>query len=249
MINGKIVIIPMDQLIRMRENANAMDDPTFADLVAKIDKRGFDQPLKVWWNDIIKKYEIVKGNHRYEASKILKATELPCIIGEYESRDEAIADSMSDNITTGSIDPEIFTQNYSRLVAQYGDEKVEEMLMIKNKKSLDGLIKQAREHLPPDMKKAFDEAKNDIKNIDDLAEILQKLFAEFGHTVPYNFMFFTFGGATHITVTMDKRLKEQVDKIAEICYRDKLNMTIEFQKALDLYMTEHKISLIPETQG
>lgn len=47
------------------------------------------------------------------------------------------------------------------------------------------LIDDTRESLPPEMRKEFDKAKEEIKTVDDLSLVLNRLFTKYGSTLPY----------------------------------------------------------------
>lgn len=235
---AEIVMIPIDQIDKNYENVNVMSDVDFNDLVAKMNKRGFDQPIKVWFNQEIKKYEIIKGNHRFEGAKFLGYTEVPCIVGEYEHRDDAMADGLSDNVTRGKIDPEKFTKEYNKLKQKYGMDKTMDMMMITSQKTLAALIKETRAMLPEDMQKKFDEAKKDIKDIDDLSLVLNTLFTEYGHTLDQGFMFFTFGGQVQLMVRMTKPLRVVVERVTEHCEKNKVNINEVFEHMISKWLSE-----------
>lgn len=237
-ISKDVKMIPIDQIDRNYENVNVMSDVEFNDLVAKIQKRGFDQPVKVWWNPEINKYEVIKGNHRFEAAKFLGFKEIPCIVGQYEHRDDAMADGISDNITRGQIDPEKFTKEYNKLKKKYGIDKTMAMMTISSQKTLAKLIKEARDMLPDDLKRKFDEAKKDIKDIDDLSLILNTLFTEYGHTLDYGFMFFTFGGHIQLMVRMTKRLRLLTEKLTNLCEKEKTQINGVFEELISKWLTD-----------
>ena len=233
-----IKMIPVANLVRMHDNANFMDGVTLNDLIMKIEKRGFDQILTVYWNEDLKKYEVVKGNHRFEASKTLGFTELPCAIGDYASRDEAVADSISDNVTRGEVQEQILSRNINNLIDRHGRKKVEEMLMISDKKQLARIIKTVKEQLPPEMQEAFEKAKVDIKNIDDLASVIQKIAQERGHTAEIGYIFFNLEGKNHLMISMERRTEAQVKKVTEFCEERNVNINSILQEAFDLWMTK-----------
>ena len=79
------------------------------------------------------------------------------------------------------------------------------------------LIQDIKKQLPPAMKDKLDEAKGDIKSMEDLTSVLNQLFTEFGDTVPRSYMFFTYGSKVHLMIEMDQKLKKMITLIAKQC--------------------------------
>ena len=221
---GEVKLIPVAQIQLNPDNVNVMSDVDFNDLVEKINTRGFDQPIKVYFNEEVKKYEVVKGNHRYEAAKFLNIKEIPCVVGEYKDRDNALADGMSDNITRGKIDPEMFTREYNKLKKKYGTDKVMSMMNLSTHKQLQSYVKEVRSTLPEEMKKDLDAVKGEIKTIDDLSKILNNLFSNYGKDLKYSFMVFVHEGHDHIYVQANKELIGRVKNLAAECRSKQVDM-------------------------
>ena len=103
--------IKIEELLPTEENPNKMPDNKFNSLVKAVEEIGYDQPCKVWWNEEKKKYEIVKGNHRYWALKLLGYTEIDCVIGQYKDREQMLKDMVRDNIVKGELDGDYYPCN------------------------------------------------------------------------------------------------------------------------------------------
>jgi ParB-like chromosome segregation protein Spo0J len=237
-------MIPVAQLVRMHDNANIMSGDDLSDLIKRIELRGFDQILTVFWNEELKLYEITKGNHRFEAGKALGLTEFPCAVGKYPNRDEAVADSIADNVTRGELQQDLLSRNINNLIGKHGRAKVEDMLMIKNKRTLKQIIKVVREQLPLEMRESFDKAKSDIQDIEDLAGVVQKIASERGHTQEIGYIFFNFEGKNHLMITMEKRTETQVRRVTDFCEAGKVNINKVLQRAVDMWMGENQLPLV-----
>lgn len=61
-------------------NNNIMDKRTYEILKQSIIDNGFDDPIKVYYDEKIKKYIIIDGEHRYKIMKELKEKTIPCIV-------------------------------------------------------------------------------------------------------------------------------------------------------------------------
>lgn len=79
------------------------------------------------------------------------------------------------------------------------------------------MIDSTRDSLPPDMRDAFDKAKGEIKTVDDLSLVLNRLFTQFGDTLPFNFMILDFGGKEHIWLRMEPGEHRMVKERAREC--------------------------------
>lgn len=51
----KVENVELDKIVLLADNVNKMNDVTFNDLVEKIVTNGFDQPIKIWFNEKLKK--------------------------------------------------------------------------------------------------------------------------------------------------------------------------------------------------
>jgi ParB/RepB/Spo0J family partition protein len=214
--------INIDELLPTEENPNVMADNKFNILVKTIEEVGEDQPLKVWWNEEKKKYEIVKGNHRYWALKLLGKTETECVIGEYKSRDEMLKDMVRDNMVRGELDPLKFTKLYDKISEKYGKDIAKEMFSFLEEKELKRLYKVVKESLPAELKSKLEEAKEEIKTIDDLSIVLNRLFAEYGNTLQFNFMIFSYAKWEElIYVRCNKENWSKIREVAKYCVDNK----------------------------
>ncbi|MHA1305232.1 MAG: ParB/RepB/Spo0J family partition protein [Candidatus Heimdallarchaeaceae archaeon] len=215
----KIKKIPIDDLLPTEENPNKMKNRKFDVLVKTIEEVGYDQPIKVWWNKDLKKYEIVKGNHRYWAMKLLGKKEVDCVIGDYKNREEMLKDLVRDNVVRGEIDPVKFTELFNKLGEKYQKEELKLMMGFVDEAEFKRLYKEIREALPSEeMKRRLDETKQEIRTIDDLSIVLNKLFAEYGDELRYNFMIFSYSNwEEQIYIRANKKNWQKIKEIVKIC--------------------------------
>ena len=91
----KIQYVKSDKLIPLEGNPRRRTDPDAIDkLVLLIKEHGFQNPLQVYENH--GNYEIICGNHRYEAGAKAGMLEFPVIVYS-GSRSKALARAISDN--------------------------------------------------------------------------------------------------------------------------------------------------------
>lgn len=227
----KIIKVKIEELLPPPENPNVLSDKKFNDLVATMKEIGYDVPIKIWWNKDIKKYEIVKGSHRFWGLKTMGETEVECVLGEYETRDAMLSDMVRDNIIKGELDPIKFTNLYSKIGDKYGKEATRQMFAFLEDAELQRLVKEVKKQLPEELKERLEEAKDEIKTIDDLSIILNTLFQKYEGDLKYNFMIFKTGNMEEaMYIKCDKDVWLSARKIALECREDQKNINEKFRE-------------------
>lgn len=232
----KIVYIPVEDLLPDEDNPNVQKDAVFNALVENIQEIGMVEPIMVApaydenENRIEGKYRIVSGHHRYEACKLLDYTEVPCIIQEDFDKDMQKFQLVRMNMLRGKIDPVKFTKLFNEMAEKYGEELVKQAMALVDEQAFKKLYIDVKKELPKELQEKLEEAKDDIKTVDDLSRILNSLFTKYGDTLQYNFMVFTFGGKTHYWIIMDKEVKAQMDKLADMCKEKEVDINLAFKK-------------------
>ena len=69
---------------------------------------------------------------------------VPCIIGDYKSREEMLRDMVRDNIMKGQLDPLKFTQLYDKIAVKYGKETTRELFAFMEDNELKRLYKEIK---------------------------------------------------------------------------------------------------------
>lgn len=233
----KIVWIPIDDIFPNPDNPNEMDDKQFNNLVKAIREIGFREPLEVRpitdkkdsrYNKTRQTYELIGGEHRHQALRLLKWEEVPCMLDEAAStmsKDEQDMLLVRRNMIKGELSPTKFTKLWERLLPKYGSEIIETSMGFADAEALEAYILDAAETLPTDeMKQELKKKKNKIKTIEDLSRVLNSIWNKYGSTVELDFLFFEYGGATHAMITMDKKTREIVEEITTTCSENRLNI-------------------------
>lgn len=214
----EIIMIDMDEIKPNPWNPNSMNADLFNELTRDIEEYGFVQPILVANAPEEKdyKYQIVDGEHRYDALKILGVDKMPCYIVDLDE-DHQKFKTVRMNRLRGKMDTKKFTSLVEDLMNRYPLEEVAENLAFTDPTELEAMMDSARENLPTtEMKEEFDRAKETIKTVDDLSAVLNRLFNEFGDTLPANFMILDFGGKYQIWVRMgDKEFRPLRSKARE----------------------------------
>lgn len=182
-------------------NPNSMDVESFNLLVENIERVGFTDPVLVIPHPEREgMYRIVGGEHRWEAAKLLGFDEVPItvITDENFSEDESKFQIVRHNIIHGKMSAKKFTDLYNSLSADYTEEVASMMFGFTDEEEFKKLISSTRKSLPPELKKQFDQAKSEIKTIEDLSTVLNRLFSQYGDTLPYGYMIVDFDGKDSI---------------------------------------------------
>jgi hypothetical protein len=134
----------------------------------------------------------------------------------------------------GKLDPVRFTQLFDEMADKYGHELTKQMMGFVDEKAFEDLYISVRKELPKELQKQLDAAKDEIKNVDDLATILNELFSKYGDTLKHNFMVFTYGGKTHLWVLMTAKLRDKLlYEVVEEITGSGLDISVFFEKLLD----------------
>jgi hypothetical protein len=194
----RVLWLEPDRLIPNQANPNVQDDATFNALVESIRTEGWTQPvLAVAVSDIVAEtpYRIVGGEHRWRAARVLgcRVPVLPLRAEEFD-QDRQNWNLVKDNLLRGRLNPEKFAALYEEMVGKYDAEVLQSLMGFTDQDAFRKMYKETRDALPPELAKALDEAKDEIRTIDDLSTVLNRLFREFGDTLDSDFMVFTWAG-------------------------------------------------------
>lgn len=203
----KVFEIPLIRLVEHRENPNQQSERVHDELIEKIRRDGFDEPIIVvpeLKNKVpTGNFLIVSGHHRKKAAAALlergdkRYETVPAVIREGWDEDQAAIELISRNSLTGQMDPYKFTELYDRLKKRYDPEALKKMMGLTEKKAFAQLYKTVAANLPPKQKKKLEDAKENIKSIDDLTGILNNIFTEHGSELDFGFLVFSYGGKDH----------------------------------------------------
>jgi len=75
--------------------------------------------------------------------------------------------------------------------------------------------REIKASLPDELAKKLDKVKDQIKTIDDLSIVLNRLYNEYGDTLEYGFMIIGYGGKDSLWVRADKQLWDVIKPLSE----------------------------------
>jgi len=193
---------------------NEMTADEFSMLSENLDDVGFLQPLLVaplWKKEGRQIYRIIDGEQRFEAQRLRDVTILPCVVVDPERVPESKQkfQTVRMNKIKGSLNTKKFNALVEGLVksGEYEFDELAHEFGFVDEDEFQLLIASARDTLPdnPDIRREFDAAKEDVKTVDDLSLLLNRLFSRYGDSLPYNYMMLDFGGKEHIWVRMPSK--------------------------------------------
>lgn len=215
---------PVEMLdIELLENADynpqEQSKATFNKLVNKIRKNGFSGTVKVAPHPRKQgKFVIVAGNHAVDAARVVGLKKLPCNVFYDWDEDQQKAENVSDNMVRGKFNLEKLAKLYEEMSKKFGVELAQDMMGFDTDENmLKSVIKQVQRGLPQDLAKEIEKAKDEIETVDQLAAILNEMFAKYGSDLDYGFMIFEFGGKSHYWIKMNDKLRKKMKQLAQEC--------------------------------
>lgn len=175
------------------------------------------------------RFTFVGGHHRRDALQYLGETFGPCtIIGDPEfDEDAAEAQLMRNNLIHGKVDPVKFGKMLERQYAKgLPDDVIQSMYGFSEDAEFEKLKNQLASQLPTkDAQEKFKKAAEEIKTIDGLTKLLNRMFTLYGDTLPYGYMVIDYGGQSSIWMRASKKTFDAVGLIGQACLEN--NVTID----------------------
>jgi len=188
-----------------------------------------EEGQKRWYSKAGPSLEIIGGEHRWNACKVAGYGDsdwIPTVFFDDLDETKLKAVTVRMNVLSGEIDPEKFTQLWDELAGSgyYSEQALRDMMGIAGKKEFEKLYKEVRAALPPELQKELDKTRSEIKSIEDLSVILNRLFAKYGSDLSHSFMVFEFGGRQHTWVRMRKETNRVLDEVKQFCRERNVDM-------------------------
>jgi hypothetical protein len=73
---------------------------------------------------------------------------------------------------------------------------------------------------------SLDKSRTELKILDDLSLVLNTLFTRHGHTLPYGYIAFLWGGKISVMVEMDDALKAVMERVSQMATDRKVDISI-----------------------
>lgn len=221
-----VTTVGLSTLVKNQANPNEQDERTFNALCESIQEEGWTEPMASVVPGPDGTYQIVGGHHRYDAALVLGFDDGPVWVLDPEKFDQDRQDwnLVKMNVLKGALNPAKFTALYERMVKTYGAEVLQALMGFTSEDAFRSLYKDVRKALPPELARALDEQKGEIRTIDDLSLVLNRLFREHGETLPSNMMVFSWGGKDVLWIRADDALWKMVTDVAKRTAEEKGDM-------------------------
>jgi len=215
--------VPVGQLMKNVDNPNKMTKRQFDLLCDNLDKTGLTDPILVREIDPEKpgpRYRIVGGHHRYDAAVYLGFDEVPITVvtdpGFDDEQEKFQLVRM--NAIHGKLDPTAFYNLYSQLSSKYSEEILQDAFGFAEEAEFKKLIAQTAKMLPDKAQQdKFKEAAAEIKTIDGLSALLNKMFTQYGDTIPHGYMIIDYGGQQSMWLRVGKKTMDALGVVGLMC--------------------------------
>jgi len=212
-------------------NPNTMREREFNLLYDNIENMGITDPILIRPHpnkgDM---YRIIGGEHRWEVAKLLGFEEVPCTIVDNAefSEDQEKFQMVRHNIIHGKMSPQKFMKLYESITGKYAEEIIAESFGFGDEEEFNRLVAKTAKSLPSEMQEEFQAAAKEVRTIEGLSAILNKMFSDYGDTLPYGYMVVAFGNQESIWLRMLPKMRKNFMEAAGLCK--------EHGKTLDHFM-------------
>lgn len=231
----KVVEIPIEKLQPNDWNPNEMPTKLLNSLASNIEERGFLQPILVVDNGD-GTYKIIDGEHRYHALKLLDKKTAHCVVVDSDkwSEDDQKFQTVFMNQVRGRLSKTKLRNLVRDLMENYSIDEIAERFGLEDDDYLRDLIREAQQVIPSmEFKRELDKAKEDIKTVEDLTRVINRLFAKYGHTIDHHYMVYDYGGKSHLWVRIpSKEDYSRLKEIADMIVDNNMSVSAVFVKVL-----------------
>lgn len=232
--------VSIDRLVPTDWNPNSMTKEKFNALFDNMAENGCVEPIYCRpLDDAWSKFEIVGGHHRYEIAKLLDLVEVPVVVKEGMTSEDVKFQNVKMNVIKGKIDPVKFTKMYEELALKYDKDDIMIKMGMTNADELNKLIVSVKSSLPKEMQSTFDAAKGQIKTVDDLVLVLNRLFQkQAGLVEKYHYMILDFEGKESIWVRMKKDQFLTAKDLLTACHKHKVPVDELINRVFELFLEQ-----------
>jgi hypothetical protein len=232
-----ITSLPLCDLYEFPNNPNEESTHVFNNLLMEIQEDGFDQPIIVVDRMRVEDkpgWSVVSGNHRFRALKMHGYTHADCVVKDWDAEYAKIK-VVRRNLITGELNTERFTKLVDSIRTPYTPDQVADALGFT---SIETFAKNYKKQHEKEERAHEDYTAGDpTKLVEGMTVLLNKLFAEYGDTVPHSFMYFLNGGKVHLAVQTNTQLRRVIGRIAKRCISQHLDINLILAGALTLGLT------------
>lgn len=216
--------IPLELIDDSPENPQEMDDAVFDELVEGVRAEGIDEPIHVIrqydeHGQATGRYMITSGHHRRKAAKVVGMEAIPAVIKKDMDDAARKVALVRRNQLRGSMNSKKFTQLFREVAPVLGEATAKRLMGFTKENAFKKVYEDVSKALPASARKQMEEAKEEVRSVDDLSSILNGIFKKEGSKVTNGYMVFSFGGKKHhyfqTTKELSKLLEALEDKITK----------------------------------
>jgi hypothetical protein len=122
------------------------------------------------------------------------------------------------------MDPEQFVTLYAQYAGKYDDDLLQELFGFAEEAEFRRLITATAKGLPKELQQKFKDAAAEVKTIDGLARILNKIFTEHGDTLPFGYLVFDYSNEDSVWFRCEKSTIKAVYVLGDMCKDNKVTM-------------------------
>ena len=214
--------VPLSRLVKNADNPNRMSAREFDLLCDNLGKTGMTDAILV--REIEPDaagplWRIVGGHHRYSAAAFLGWEDVPITVlpDDFDDEQEKFQ-LVRMNAIHGKLDPPAFYNLYSQLSSKYSEEILQDAFGFAEEAEFKKLIAQTAKMLPDKAQQdKFKEAAAEIKTIDGLSALLNKMFTQYGDTIPHGYMIIDYGGQQSMWLRVGKKTMDALGVVGLMC--------------------------------
>lgn len=228
--------IQLDRVVEYEDNPNEMSDDMFSLLVEEIAESGWLVPIQVAGPDPDGTYRLIGGHHRKKAALVLGIEEVPAIVVDpvVFDRDRQEIQVVKQNVLHGDLNPEKFTALFNKLAQRYDADLLRREMAFTKSDAFNKVYLDAKKALPPEMQAKLEEVREELKTVDDLSLVLNRLFTDYGSTVKFHAMFFSWGGRDHVMVQLNSPASwHRIKAFVNWCVENKVMVDEQFMQRMD----------------
>jgi ParB-like chromosome segregation protein Spo0J len=245
-------VVPIAQVYVNPWNPNQMDAETFNRLSRELQENGCVDPIQVVpapetyariVNGVLPedgRYMILGGEHRWTAGQAVGWKTIPVMVllsprMQEEKQQRFLTTKL--NAIRGKVNPEKFMRMYRHALETERKEELADAFGFTNEDEFKKLIGETKAGLkasgaPKEVIDHFDAAAKEVRTIEDMSTVLNRLFTEYGDTLRWNFMVFSHGGQDHLFVTADRELWKLLQTVLDTTRKAQVDLNVVLREAL-----------------
>lgn len=233
-IPGELRDLPLDALRPNAWNPQRMDIDEFELLIEAMRDGGMLDPILVVPiadEKDASDFVILGGEHRWRAAGELGWDTIPAIVlteDRFQEKDLQKFITLRMNTIHGNLNPEKFRDLYEDMAERYSHDALQALMGFSDSQKFNKLVGGVKEGikaagLPSDMERGITEALEEVQSVDDISDVLNKMFTKYGDTLTESFMVFSFGGKEHLYVRCDKVLYRKARALAREAHKHQVS--------------------------